>query len=91
MKDKYHQRNRGGGRDDRYRIPLCTPHMFCVRTGFTSQTESPDIKEKCGEYEIIKFNDAISGRNVIPSKYYCTNCREVGSGDGYTVYECLGH
>lgn len=93
MKDKYHQRNRDRNRGDNgsYRIPLCTPHMFCVRDKYTRQDESPDIREPCGEYSQIKFNDGIAGRNVIPSKYYCTNCREVGSGDGYTVYECLGH
>lgn len=80
--NKYNQRSR---------IPICTPHMFCVRNKFVKSDKSPDICEPCGEYSQIKFNDGETGRNVIPSKYYCTNCREVGSGDGYTVYECLGH
>jgi hypothetical protein len=95
IKDKYHQKNRGHSRDrdrdDSYRIPICTPHMFCVRDKFIRQDISPDICKPCGEYSQIKFNDGKTGRNIIPSKYYCTNCREVGSGDGYTVYECLGH
>jgi len=73
------------------RRPNITPHMFCVRDKFVRSDIGPDICEPCGEYSQIRFNDGRTGRVPIPSTYYCTNCHKIGSGDGYTVYECLGH